>query len=87
MVDGKQARSINSVTTEQKLRGLGCPEVTVNALKHKPDGKCSPAYGVKKLKKAEVNYCPAYPTGERAKTLQMVRVALLSEVQNKRINK
>lgn len=52
-----------------KLRGLGCPEVTVNALKHKPDGKCRPAYGVKKPKKAEVSYCPAYPTGETAKTL------------------
>lgn len=65
------------------LRELGCPEVTVNALKHKPDGKCSPAYGVKRPKKAEVNYCPAYPTGETAKTLEMVRVALLSEVQKR----
>lgn len=66
-----------------KLRGLGCPEVTVNALKHKPDGKCSPAYGVKRPKKAEVNYCPAYPTGETAETLEKTRVALLSEVQKR----
>uniref|UniRef100_A0A672ICZ9 PB1 domain-containing protein n=1 Tax=Salarias fasciatus TaxID=181472 RepID=A0A672ICZ9_SALFA len=66
-----------------KLRGLGCPEVTVNALTHKPDGKCSPAYGVKRPKKAEVNYCPAYPSGETAKTLEMVRVALLSEAQKR----
>ena len=66
-----------------KLRGLGCPEVTVNALKQKPDGKCSPAYGVKKPKKAEVNYCPAYPTGETAETLEKKRVALLSEVQKR----
>lgn len=27
-----------------KLRRLGCPEVTVNALTHKPESKCSPAY-------------------------------------------
>ncbi|KAK0131528.1 putative nuclease HARBI1 [Merluccius polli] len=64
-----------------KLRGLGWPGVTVNALKHKPDGKCSPAYSVRRPKKAEVNYCPAYPTGETAETLEKTRVALLSEVQ------
>ncbi|XP_027134490.1 uncharacterized protein LOC113745762 [Larimichthys crocea] len=66
-----------------KLRELGCPEVTVNALKQKPHGKCSPAYAVKKPKKAEVNYCPAYPTGETTQTLEMIRVALLSEVQKR----
>lgn len=66
-----------------KLRRLGCPEVTVNALTHKPDGKCSPAYGVKKPKKAEVNYCPTYPSGETAETLEKIRVALLSEVKKR----
>lgn len=55
----------------------------MNALKNKPDGKCSPAYGVKKPKKAEVNYCPAYPTGETAGTLEKTRVVLLSEVQKR----
>ncbi|XP_041840519.1 uncharacterized protein LOC121639392 [Melanotaenia boesemani] len=63
-----------------KLRRLGCPEVTVNSLKHKPDDRCSPAYGVKKPKKAEVNYCPPYPAGETAETLEQIRVKLLSEV-------
>lgn len=57
------------------LRQLGCPEVTVNALKHKPDGKCSPAYGVKKPKKAEVYYCPTYPSGETAETLEKIEWA------------
>lgn len=66
-----------------KLRELGCPEVTVNALKQKPDGKCSPAHGVQRLKEAVVNYCPAYLTGETAKTLEMIRVALLSEIQKR----
>lgn len=46
-----------------KLRHLGCPEVAVNSLTHKPDGKCSPAYGVKKPRKAEVNYCPPLTIG------------------------
>ncbi len=50
-----------------KLRRLGCPEVTMNALKHKPEGKHSPAYGIKKPKKAEVNYCPVFPAGETGK--------------------
>ncbi|KAL7881007.1 hypothetical protein SRHO_G00032610 [Serrasalmus rhombeus] len=31
-----------------KLRNVGCMEVTVNSLKHKPQGISSPAYGVKK---------------------------------------
>ncbi|XP_062240634.1 uncharacterized protein LOC133950599 [Platichthys flesus] len=66
-----------------KLRRLGCPEVTVNALTHKPGGKCSPAYGVKRPKKAEVNYCPAYPSGETAETQEGLRVALLSEVKKR----
>ncbi|KAF6737346.1 hypothetical protein FQA47_008563 [Oryzias melastigma] len=66
-----------------KLRQIGCPEVTVNSLKHKPDGKCSPAYGVKRPKKAEVNYCPTYPAGETAETLEQMRVALLSEVKKR----
>ncbi|XP_019223257.1 sterile alpha motif domain-containing protein 3-like isoform X1 [Oreochromis niloticus] len=66
-----------------KLRRLGCPEVTVNSLKHKPDSKCTPAYGVKKPKKAEVNYCPTYPAGETAETLEEIRVDLLSEVKKK----
>ncbi|RXN37812.1 sterile alpha motif domain-containing 3-like isoform X2 [Labeo rohita] len=66
-----------------KLRRLGCPEVTVNALTHKPESKCSPAYGVKKPKKAEVNYCPTYPAGETPETLEEIRVALLSEVKKR----
>lgn len=64
-----------------KLRRLGCPEVTVNSLKQKPDDRRSPAYGVKKPKKAEVNYCPPYPAGESADSLEQMRVKLLSEVK------
>ncbi|XP_034059805.1 uncharacterized protein LOC117538311 [Gymnodraco acuticeps] len=33
------------------LRKMGCREVTVNALKHKPDGRRSPAFAVKKPKR------------------------------------
>ncbi|KAI4901817.1 hypothetical protein NFI96_010212 [Prochilodus magdalenae] len=46
-------------------------------------GKTSPAYGVKKPLKAEVNYCPSYPSGETAESLEKVRVALLLEVKKK----
>lgn len=51
----------------------------VNALKHKPDGKQSPAYNVKKPKKGEVD--PSYPTGEKGQTLEIARVELLSDVK------
>ena len=43
---------------------LSCP-CTFN------EGKCSPAYGIKKPGKAEVNYYPNYPSGETVETLKM----------------
>nr|XP_023680387.1 uncharacterized protein LOC111850586 [Paramormyrops kingsleyae]XP_023680388.1 uncharacterized protein LOC111850586 [Paramormyrops kingsleyae] len=57
----------------QKLMWLGCPEVELNSLTNKPADKCNPAYGVKKPRKAEVNYCPTYPAGESAETLEKIR--------------
>ncbi|XP_041861760.1 uncharacterized protein LOC121652780 [Melanotaenia boesemani] len=67
----------------RKLKGLGCPEVELNSLTNKPADKCSPAYGVKKPRKAEVNYCPTYPSGESAETLVKMRETLLLEVRKK----
>ncbi|XP_076146592.1 uncharacterized protein LOC143131083 isoform X2 [Alosa pseudoharengus] len=66
-----------------KLRRLGCSEVSVNALTNKPGDQRSPAYGVKKPKKAEVNYCPAYPQGESKESQELKRVVLLSEVEKR----
>lgn len=66
-----------------KLRNLGCTEVTVNSVKHKPDGISSPAYRVKKPRKAEVNYCPPHPQGETEETLEEVRKTLQIEVKKK----
>ncbi|KAL7846622.1 hypothetical protein SRHO_G00216020 [Serrasalmus rhombeus] len=62
-----------------KLRNAGCMEVMVNSIKQKPKGKSSPADNIKKPHKAEVNYCPSYPSGEIPESLERVRVALLSE--------
>lgn len=70
----------------RQLRGLGCPEVTVNALKRKPEGKHSPAYGIKKPKKAEVNYCPVFPQDETSESQEKMRVELLAELQKKNNN-
>lgn len=69
-----------------KLRNLGCPELSINALKHKPADKCQPAYNVKKPRKAEVNFCPPYPAGETQDSLEDERVALLSEVKKRHNN-
>ncbi|XP_060716492.1 uncharacterized protein LOC132839498 isoform X2 [Tachysurus vachellii] len=69
-----------------KLRNLGCTEVTVNSVKHKPDGISSPAYRVKKPRKAEVNYCPPHPPGETEETLEEVRKTLLIEVKKNNKN-
>uniref|UniRef100_A0A3P9K7E0 Uncharacterized protein n=1 Tax=Oryzias latipes TaxID=8090 RepID=A0A3P9K7E0_ORYLA len=63
------------------LRKVGCPEVCVNALKHKPAEKCSPAYDVKRPKRGEVDYCPAFPLGESEQSLETIRIELLSDVK------
>ncbi|XP_038573015.1 uncharacterized protein LOC119901501, partial [Micropterus salmoides] len=65
------------------LRKLGCPEVTVNSLKNKPAGRCSAAFGVKKAKRAEVNFCPTYPTAETEESLEAMQKALLLDVKKR----
>lgn len=66
-----------------KMRSIGCPEVTVNALKNKSRDECLPAKNVKKARKAEVNYCPSNPVGETDESLENVRVELLNDVQQR----
>ncbi|KAJ8272853.1 hypothetical protein GJAV_G00094180 [Gymnothorax javanicus] len=63
------------------LRKIGCPEVCVNALKHKPEGKRSPAFAVKKPKRGEVAYCPSFPLGESEQSLEKMRIELLLDVK------
>lgn len=55
-----------------KMRNIGCPEVTLNALKNKARDECLPAKNVKKLKKAEVNYCRSHTAGETDESLENV---------------
>uniref|UniRef100_A0AAY5K2B8 Uncharacterized protein n=1 Tax=Esox lucius TaxID=8010 RepID=A0AAY5K2B8_ESOLU len=66
-----------------KLRGLGCPEVTINSLKNKNQDKRLAASNVKKPRRAEVNYCPQHPKGETTESLEKDRVALLSEIKKR----
>uniref|UniRef100_A0A3Q1GF00 PB1 domain-containing protein n=1 Tax=Acanthochromis polyacanthus TaxID=80966 RepID=A0A3Q1GF00_9TELE len=65
------------------LRKLGCPEVLVNSVKHKPEGKSSAASAIKRPRRSEVNYCPPYPTGESDQSLEGLRVELLSDVKKR----
>lgn len=58
-------------------------QVELNSLTNKPADKCSPAYGVKKPRRAEVNYCPTYPSGESAETLEKIRETLLLAVKKR----
>ncbi|XP_051804189.1 uncharacterized protein LOC127534019 isoform X2 [Acanthochromis polyacanthus] len=63
------------------LRNIGCTELTVNSLKRKQgDSRTSPNQ-VKKARRAEVNYCPDYPSGQSQDSLEEERLALLSEVK------
>ncbi|XP_051260738.1 uncharacterized protein LOC127366072 [Dicentrarchus labrax] len=64
-----------------KLRNIGCSELNVNSFKRKQgDPRTSPNQ-VKKARRAEVNYCPDYPTGQSQESLEEERLALLSEVR------
>uniref|UniRef100_A0A0F8C9V8 Sterile alpha motif domain-containing protein 3 n=1 Tax=Larimichthys crocea TaxID=215358 RepID=A0A0F8C9V8_LARCR len=69
--------------SRRKLKRLGCPEVELNSLTNKLAEKCSPAYGVKKPRRADVNYCPTYPSGESAETLEKIRETLLLELKKR----
>lgn len=66
-----------------QLRKLGCPEVTVNSLKNKPVGKRSAAIGIKKAKRAEVNFGPTYPSAETEESLEAMQKALISDVKRR----
>ncbi|XP_025757774.1 uncharacterized protein LOC102076552 isoform X2 [Oreochromis niloticus] len=66
-----------------KMRNIGCPEVTINALKNKSSDDCLPAKNVKKPKKAEVNFCLLHPAGETDDSLENIRVELLTDVRRR----
>ncbi|KAI5611808.1 sterile alpha motif domain-containing protein 3-like, partial [Silurus asotus] len=66
-----------------KLGRAGHPEVTVNSLKNKQIGQEKPAANIKKPRRAEVNFCPNHPRGETNDSLEVERVALLTEVKKK----
>lgn len=66
-----------------QLRKVGCPEVCVNSLRNKPAEKRSPAFNVKIPKRGEVEYCPHFPLGECAQSLEKIRVELLEDVKKR----
>lgn len=66
-----------------QLRKVGCPEVCVNSLRNKPAEKRSPAFNVKKPKRGDGEYCPPFPLGECAQSLEKIRVELLEDVQKR----
>uniref|UniRef100_A0A3P9K7A5 Uncharacterized protein n=1 Tax=Oryzias latipes TaxID=8090 RepID=A0A3P9K7A5_ORYLA len=66
-----------------QLRKLSCPEVTVNTLKNKPAGKRTAAFGVKKAKRAVVNFCPMYPLEETEDSLEAMQKSLLLDMKKK----
>ena len=55
----------------------------MNSLKSKPEGKRSAAYGIKKAKSAEVNFCPTNPSNETEQSLEAIRKALLLDMKKK----
>lgn len=57
------------------------PELEVNMLKRKAPTDAAPAKGIKKTKKAEVNYLPPHPVGLDSHTLEEERIQLIQEAQ------
>uniref|UniRef100_A0A8C2FFN5 Uncharacterized protein n=1 Tax=Cyprinus carpio TaxID=7962 RepID=A0A8C2FFN5_CYPCA len=74
---------IKMMNFRTKLGRAGHPEVTVNSLKNKQKGQGKPAANIKKPRRAEVNFCPNHPRGETNDSLEVERVALLTEVKKK----
>ncbi|XP_026163312.1 uncharacterized protein LOC113130707 [Mastacembelus armatus] len=66
-----------------RLRNIGCPELSINAVKEKRSSMSQGPNQVKKPRKAEVNYCPEYPSGETKESLEEERQALVLEVKKK----
>ncbi|MEQ2314672.1 hypothetical protein AMECASPLE_014601, partial [Ameca splendens] len=64
-----------------KLRNLGCSELNVNSFKRGPSDPRTAPNQVKKPRRAEVNYCPDFPTGQTKESLEEERLALLADVQ------
>lgn len=70
-----------------KLRGcqIPIPELEVNTMKRRCSSEEGSLKGIKRPKKAEVNYLPPLPFGETKETLEKERLDLLKET-NKRNN-
>ena len=80
MADGKTSLKYKLVNYRSRL---GCPEVMINSLKHKPAGKSCTAYGVKKTKRTESELVLHIPSGETGESLEDMRKALLSDVKKR----
>ena len=65
-----------------RCRQLVAPELEVNSLKRRISEEGS-SKGIKKPKRAEVNYLPPLPLGETEDSLEKERVDLLQEVKKK----
>ncbi|XP_078029677.1 uncharacterized protein LOC144466491 [Epinephelus lanceolatus] len=66
-----------------QLKGLGCPELAVNALKTKAADDAHPAKNVKRPKRGEANHVPSCPAGVTADNLEMERQVLLKDVKKR----
>lgn len=72
-----------------KLRGrqLVCPKLEVNSLKRTRLNEKVSSKGIKRPKKAEVNYLPPLPLGDTEDTLEKERLNLLEEMKRKTIRR
>uniref|UniRef100_A0AAQ5Y3W1 Uncharacterized protein n=1 Tax=Amphiprion ocellaris TaxID=80972 RepID=A0AAQ5Y3W1_AMPOC len=79
----KQSLKYKVQNYRTKLGLLGHPEIRVNSLKHKREGRGKAAAKIKKPRKTEVHYSPLHPKGETPESLKNERIALLSEVKKR----
>lgn len=65
----------------QKLRSAGCEEVNINRRSRSAEVR-----GIKRPRRAEINFIPDYPDGQNAEDLERERVCLVEELKKKHIN-
>ncbi|XP_075336575.1 uncharacterized protein LOC142397106 isoform X1 [Odontesthes bonariensis] len=80
----KHYLKIKMMNFRTKLSRAGHPEVAINSLKNKRSGQQTPAANIKKPRKGDVNFCPNIRSGETRDSLEVERVALLTEVKKKK---
>ncbi|XP_016378463.1 uncharacterized protein LOC107716497 [Sinocyclocheilus rhinocerous] len=79
-----QRLKMKIVNLHTQMKGLGCPEYSVNSLQTKASDHAFPANNVERPKRGEANHVTSLPAGETSENLETERLELLKKVKKKK---